>query len=380
VRRRFKVEILLILFLSLGAGCAHVEPPRGGPDDREPPQLLASRPDSLAIVPNLTTPVVLLFDERISERGVEAAVMVSPRTSMVRIDHRRDELRVSLRDGWVPGVIYHITVLPEIQDLFGNRRRESISFVFSTGPSIPDTRVSGTVTDRITGRNEEGVRVEAIRLADSLVYAVPTDSAGRFEMSRVPEGEYKVRAYRDMNRDRVLDPFEPRDSAFVTITEADPPAVSLAVLLPDTTPPQLGSIRIVNGNIEVQFDDHLDPDQAFTAGQVTVAAPDGTLLPVAEVAVGALQAQVREGAPGQAPDPARPPRIPVSPAALTVPSQTLMIRLGEGVALQPGSEYRVTIRGVINVNGLTNDVEGTFTAPPRAEAPPPAEVSPGVGG
>ncbi|CAN5682240.1 hypothetical protein BH23GEM6_BH23GEM6_04700 [soil metagenome] len=380
MRRRLNLGILSILALSIGAGCAHVEPPRGGPEDQEPPQLLVSRPDSLAVVPNLTTPVVLLFDERISERGIEAAVMVSPRTSMVRIDHRRDELRVSLRDGWVQGVVYHITVLPEIQDLFGNRRTEPISFVFSTGPPIPDTRISGRVTDRITGRNEAGVRVEAIRLADSLVYAAPTDSAGRFEMSRVPEGEYRMRAYRDMNRDRALDPFEPRDSALVTITEADAATVSLSLLLPDTTPPQLGSVRAVNENIEVQFDDHLDPDQTFTAGQVTIRAPDGTLLPIAEVGVGALEAQVREGTPGQTPAPTQPPRVPVSPAALILPSQTLMIRLGDGTALQPGLEYRVSIRGVRNVNGLSNDAEGTFTAPPRAEESPAGEVSSGDGG
>jgi len=357
-----------------------VEPPRGGPDDREPPQLLASRPDSLAVVPNLTTPVVLLFDERISERGIEAAVMVSPRTSMVRVDHRRDELRVSLRDGWVPGIVYHITVLPEIQDLFGNRRTEPVSFVFSTGPPIPDTRVSGTVTDRITGRNEAGLRVEAIRLADSLVYAAPTDSAGRFQMNRVPEGEYKIRAYRDMNRDRVLDPFEPRDSAFATVSAAAEATVSLAVLLPDTTPPQFASARVVNENVEVQFDDHLDPEQTFAIDQIRIAGPDGTLLPIAEVGVGALASQVRGGAPGLAPAPVRPPEVPLSPAALSLPSRTLLIRLGEGAVLRPGEQYRVVIRGVRNVNGLVSDVEGTFVAPPRAEVPPDGEVLPGSTG
>jgi hypothetical protein len=356
-------SIAFTFLLALGWGCAHVEPPSGGPQDTQAPQLLVTRPDSLSIQPGLRTPVVLVFDERISERGVESAVMVSPRTSMVIVDHRRDEVRVSLRGGWLPGIVYHVTVLPEIQDLFGNRRTEQVSFVFSTGPPIPDTRVTGTVTDRITGRNEANVRVEAIRLADSLVYAVPTDSAGRFTLSRVPVGEYQIRAFQDMNRNRALDLFEPRDSAFLSVTGADTPAVALALLLPDTTPPQIASASVVNRNVDVRFDDYLDPLQEFAPGQVTITAADGESLPIAEVGVGALDTEIAAEA-------ARPEGPRLSPAAGTLPSRTLTIRLGDAAALRTGVEYLVRVARIRNVNGLVAGGGVTFTGPPEPEAPP----------
>ncbi len=376
----------LLLLLLLAAACAHVEPPSGGPEDREPPRLLVSRPDSLAVVPGFAAPVVLVFDERISERGIDQAVMVSPRTSMVRVDHRRDELRVSLAGGWLPNTIYHITVLPEIQDLFGNRRTEPVNFVFSTGPVIPATRLTGAVTDRITGRNEADARVEAIRMTDSLVYAIPSDSAGRFAFHRIPEGEYRVRAYQDMNRDRRLDPFEPRDTAFATVTANDTPSVALALLLPDTTPPAIASVSVVNQNVEVRFDDHLDPDQLLTADRLSISAADGQQVSIVEFGIGALPSAVEDtaAAPPVTPAAARPPPVGVSPAALTLPSQTLVIRVGDRAELRPGVEYRVRVTGVRNVNGLVADAEGTFTAPeivaPAPEAEPGAEVSGGAAG
>ncbi|CAN5826268.1 hypothetical protein BH23GEM8_BH23GEM8_06890 [soil metagenome] len=369
--------VAFLFLITLGGGCAHVEPPSGGPEDSIAPQLLVTRPDSLSIQAALTTPVVLVFDERISERGVEAAVMVSPRTSMVRVDHRRDELRVSLRGGWQPGIVYHITVLPEVQDLFGNRRTERVNFVFSTGPPITDTRVTGTVTDRITGRNEANIRVEAIRLADSLVYAVPTDSAGGFAMSRIPVGEYQIRAFQDMNRDRALDYFEPRDSAFVSVTEAATPSLTLAVLLPDTTLPQIASAGVVNRNVEVRFDDFLDPLQEFAPGQITITAADGEVIGIAEVGVGALDSEIADEA-------AQPAGAQRSPAAATLPSQTLTIRLADDVVLRPGVGYRVIVLAIRNVNGLVADGDGSFTGPPEAEPTPipdPAgEVSTGGNG
>jgi hypothetical protein len=366
--------VLALLVLLIAAACAHVEPPTGGPEDLEPPRLLVTRPDSLAVVADLAAPVVLVFDERVSERGVEQAVLVSPRTSMVRVDHRRDELRVSLRGGWLPNTIYHVTVLPEIQDLFGNRRTEPVNFVFSTGPPIPDTRLTGVVTDRITGRNEANARVEAIRMADSLVYAMPSDSAGRFVFDRLPEGEYRIRAFQDMNRNRALDPFEPRDTAFATVITTDTPSVALAILLPDTSPPQIASVSVVNQNVEVRFDDHLDPDQQPTPDQVSITAADGQVVRIVEIGVGGLRSEVADTVGPVAMDTAAtPPPVRPSPAALTLPSQTLVIRVADRAELRPGVEYTVEVRAARNVNGLVADSRRSFTAPDIIEPEPTEE-------
>jgi hypothetical protein len=379
-------NIAAILLLAVAGACAHVEAPRGGPDMRDTLRLAAVLPDSLAVVPDLRGPVVFAFERRLSERGLDDAVLVSPRTSPVVVGHRGRELRVALREGWAPGHIYMVTVTPTIQDLWNNRLLEPVTHVFSTGPAIPDTRLAGQARDRLTGRAEVDIRVEAIRQPDSLVYATRTDSAGAFVFAHVPEGPYLVRAFRDMNRNRALDPFEPFDTAVAQLAAADTAEVRLSVVMPDTTPPQVASAEIAQQTIQVRFDDHLDPAQELSPAQVQIIGPDGATVPVSRLAVGQLEA-AREGeedAPDAQPAPAVPP-VPGGPPVPgaprrgdapgpqeRLPSQTLSVEPAE--ALAPETEYRIRVEGVRNVVGLVGGGETTITtpaaAPARAPAPP----------
>jgi hypothetical protein len=379
-----------LLALGSGAGCAHVEPPRGGSDMRDTLRLAAVRPDTLAVVPGLTGPAVFQFERRLSERGLDDAVMVSPRTSPVVVGHRGSELRVALREGWAPGTIYQITVLPGIQDLWNNRLDTEVSLVFSTGPAIPDTQLEGRAIDRITGRPEVGIRVEAVRAADSLVYAARTDSAGVFVLSRIPEGEYRVRAFRDVNRNRALDPFEPRDTALAAVVAPDTVTLALSVVMPDTTPPRVASARVQQGNVEIQFDDFLDPDQPLSPAQVTLTDAAGSVFAVARLAVGRLEA-VRDTADTlAAPTPAapRPPTAPAGAVAAPprgapgapgdpqrrLPSQTLTV--ATVTPLPPQTEVQVRVQGLRNVVGLVGGGEATLTTPaPPAAAPDPPDPS-----
>jgi hypothetical protein len=348
--------------------CAHVQAPTGGPEDETPPAVLVTRPDTLAVVPGWDSPVVFVFSERISEQGVEEAVQVSPRTSPVRVDRGSDEIRVSLRRGWEPGVIYHVMLAPTIQDLFNNRLAEPVEVVFSTGPEIPDTRVAGEALDRITGEPEVGARVEAIRLADSLVYAVPTDSAGNLVLARIPTGEYLLRAFRDLNRNRALEVFEPRDSALITVAVGEPVRAGLRLLMPDSTAPILASVeRVDSVTVELEFDDYLDPAQTVTPAQIRVVGPDGSALPIARAAVGGLAPRDTVAQDTTVRDTVGAERAPL-------PSRTVVVELAPGAALVLGAEYRVYVEGIENVVGRVGASEDTFEVPeqPAEAAPPPA--------
>ena len=338
--------------LMLLASCAHVEPPPGGPEDRAAPVLVSTSPDTLAVVPQFSGPVTLVFDERLSERGLEESVLVSPLTSAPVIDHRGNQIRVSLRRGWQPGQIYQITVLPGVQDLWSNRIAQPFSLVFSTGPVIPNTRLAGTVVDRITGRPEVGQRVEAVRQPDSVTYATATDSAGAFVFSRIPAASYQVRAYRDLNRNRILDEYEPFDIATSAVAAgaAQAPALRLAVLLPDTTPPAVASASASGTAVQVQFDDYLDPAQQITPAQLRITGPGGQVIAVTSARVG--------GAAGAAAD---------TSGAERLPSQTLTVE--PAGALTPQAEYRIRATGIRNVRGLVGGGEATFRAPAAAPRP-----------
>jgi hypothetical protein len=340
------------LAVALLTGCAHVEAPPGGPEDRTAPTLVSTQPDTLAVVPPFAGPVILAFDERLSERGLEESVLVSPLTSPPVVDHRGNQIRVSLRRGWVAGQVYQITVLPGVQDLWNNRIAQPITLVFSTGPAIPNTRLAGSVVDRITGRPEIGQRVEAVRQADSLVYATATDSAGAFLFSRIPAGPYQIRAFRDLNRNRTLDDYEPFDVAAVTVTAGatEVPAVRLAIAPPDTTPPVVASASVSGTAIQVQFDDYLDPAQPVTPAQVQITGPGGQAVAVSSVRIGQ-----ERGAPAD------------TAAAGRLPSQTLSVE--PAAALTPRAEYRIRVTGIRNIRGLTGGGEATFRAPAAAPSP-----------
>lgn len=339
----WRVTPLLVLGLAFLA-CARVEPPPGGPPDNSPPGVAATLPESLTVAPGWTDPVLVTFDERISERGAVDAVAVSPRTSPVDVERGRSGLRVSLRDGWVPNTIYHVTVGPGISDLFNNQMRRPVTLVFSTGPEIPATSVSGVVTDRVTDRPEVGLRLEAIRQVDSLVYAAPTDSTGRFEIAHIPQGSYLLRAFRDVNRSRSLDSFEARDSATIEVNGMEE-AIRLSIVAPDSTAPALTEVSLrSDGRVELRFDDYLDPAQTLQADAVQIADSAGALVPV--VSVGR-----DTGAGGD-----------TGSAALR-PSQLLLVALAPGTVLVPGAEYQVTVRGVRNLVGAAGDSEQEFEVP-----------------
>ena len=355
-----------------------MEPPPGGPEDRIPPGVLSTTPESQAVVSSYDGPVVIQFDERISERDVQDAVIVSPRTSPVEISAGRSAIRVDLRNGWESDVIYQITIGTQVRDLFNNAIAEPIRLIFSTGPPIPETRLSGTVVDRITGRPSADIRVEAIRGRDSLVYAVRTGQEGGYELDQIPEGEYLVRAFEDVNRNRALDSYEARDSAAAVIANEEPVEIALSILTPDSTAATAESVRLEGTRIEIELDDYLDPDQELDPSQVSVAHPTAGEIPIERVAIGELPvdtlpaADTAGVAPIVVPDPAAgaPPTPPVAgPAAGERASRLIIVELAEGTELEPGVEYDVTVRGVRNVNGITGDVAGTLEIDPPVPDP-----------
>ncbi|HYJ81080.1 MAG TPA: Ig-like domain-containing protein [Longimicrobiaceae bacterium] len=358
------------LVLAVAAACAQVVPPPGGPEDRDGPKLVATRPDTMAQLRSYQGEVVFVFDEGLSEIGIDTLVLVSPAGGSPDADKDGDEIRVALRRGWQPGRIYQVTVLPGVQDRFGNRTAAPIHLVFSTGPEIPSTRLTGSVIDRATLQPLRGGWVEAILRPDSLPYLARTDSAGGFVFTRIPPGEYGVRAYADNNRSRSLDEFEPRDTASARVAAGDSARVPrLATVLPDTSPPRAGTATGTGDLVEVKFDDYLDPAQPLAPSQVTLTGPDGAAVQVLAVRIGPFAEVARDSAAAAGDSAASRPAAAAAPQE-PVPSQSLFVRTA--AALAPETDYRVSVSGVRNLLGLAGGGEARFRTPRRAPAPAPA--------
>ncbi len=265
----------------LAAACARQGAPPGGPEDRRPPVVIRTVPDTFAVVSEFRGPVRFEFDERISERvqggSPDDAVVVSPRTGDVRVRLGRRAVEVELEGGFRPGLVYRVTLLPVVSDLFSNTMRDPFELVFSTGPAPVPTTVAGIAWDRLTGRGMADVDVLAQRLdparggLDSTVHVARTDTGGVYAFRYIPDGRFQLLAFQDRDRDGVADTMEVQGTARVLVGEGDTLILNIPMLPPDTSPARLVRVEPLDSlRLLVEFDDYLDPDLPLATTVVTV--------------------------------------------------------------------------------------------------------------
>lgn len=404
---------LVVAVWSVVAACARPGAPSGGPQDRRPPVLISVSPDTFARVEPGADEIRIRFDETVSERltrgTMDDAVVVSPRTGAVEVDHSGEELTVHLEGGFRPGTVYRVTVLPVLTDRFNNALVAPFEWVFSTGPDFQATAVAGEVWDRLTGDPVEGVVVEALT-PDSVPYVAVTDSAGIFALRYLPAGRYAVTAYGDRNQNDTPDAFEPQGAGDpLSLGVADTVFTSLAVMVPDTTPPQLvQGEKLDSVTLRLTFDDPLDPTQSVDGVVRTVARDSGTapapertlhewdyaayrfvldsaafvrdsvsaaqaadsaeaLAPQADSAAADSTPASRRGPAAVRPvrDTTPPPRLPNGER---IPVRTLVVVLDGPI--EGGDRYTVGFGPLRNVAGLvTEEGEGSIRLEPDPEPP-----------
>lgn len=260
------------------ASCARQGMPPGGPEDRRPPVVVATVPDTFAVLTEpFRGPVEFLFDERISERAssgtLAQAVVVSPRTGEVRVESGRQSIKVSMGGGFQPGQVYRVTLLPAVRDLFNNQLLAPFELVFSTGPAFNASAVAGTAWDRTTGEGLDAMEVLAIPQTggDSTVHVARTDTSGVYVFRYLPPAPYRLVAYQDRNRNAMVDPMELQGEAALEVTGADTLFVDVPVLQPDTTPARLTRAQVLDSvTVVLEFDDFLDPEARSDLLGVTV--------------------------------------------------------------------------------------------------------------
>ena len=376
-----RIRLIAVLIVA-AAACARVMPPSGGTPDKEPPRVIETTPGQNGAASSLAgtnTPVRIVFDEVLSERGPREMVMVSPETGEVDVDRDDNELHITIKGGWQPNRVYRITVLPGIVDRFGNARSTAYELVFSTGATIVYNAIGGLVTDRITGRPVANARVELISRADSTVYTTVTDSIGFYGLRSVPLGQYQTRVYVDQNRNRKLDPFEAAANQDVNIASpTDTSAIELQLLARDTTPARLMRAEIRDSlQVRLFFDDYTDPAGGLPPMRITAwQLPDSVQI------VGGAIMSPREFAAFRARsarDTARADTTAAQPPAAQ-PDSARIMPINELVwmpptPLKPGTRYRINITGfrnLANIAGGGGSVVATSPATPRM-APAPRD-------
>jgi hypothetical protein len=318
------------------------------------------------------------------------------------VRHGRQTLSVELEGGFVPGIVYRITLLPVVSDMFGNQLKDPFEIVFSTGGEFTPNALGGLAWDRLTGRGLAGLDVEAVG-ADSLVHVARTDADGIYVFRFLPPGRYQLVAYQDRNANGAPDPMEVQGDRGILIggTSIDTLALDVAVMQPDTSPAVLTRARALDSvTVLAELDDYLDPSAPSSSLDVSIAreggiapAPERVFLepeyvawreaaldslerldsidavsapaPADTVAVDTVAVQVR--IPARRPPPeiadlaattpgggglarpslTRPGQEPGSPDGSPLPTRRVVVRLNG--PLEPGVGYELTVAGVVNL-------------------------------
>jgi hypothetical protein len=382
------VRLTALLALAGATACASMGQPPGGPEDTTAPAVVDVSPDTGAV--NVRgREIEIQFNEVVQEGSAGALrqfIMVSPSIGDPRVSWHRSRISIKPRRDLQPNTAYRVTVLPGISDLASNRMTEPLSFVFSTGPTIPTLGIAGRVFDWVGERPAGGAFVQAIARPtptdSATIYQTVADTNGQFELGPLPAGQYDVRAVMDANKNRAIDPLEKWDLRSVQVTTVRP-AVELLAIERDTTPPRIGSVTASDSvTIRVQLDDYLHPDQPLTTGTLRVLRADSTAVPISSIRSGAQIERERADSAARAdslrsagrgappPPAARPPagpgrgvvaEPPPKPASRP-PANDLVIRLA--VPLTPG-RYVVVAAELRNLLGKVGESRMPFDYPPK---------------
>lgn len=221
----------VLLFALLG-GCARVVAPAGGPEDKTPPVLLGSSPESGAVNVSRTLPIELRYTEWIDPATVKSALGIMPapsRSPLIEVDG--PVVRLQLREPLDSASTVILRLGPGVSDFRKAAIQEVREIPFSTGPALD----SGALRVRVFAGSDSvapailrgkvglyaldsarrGGLSRLLRRRDSVAWlAAPpapwrekawrwalADSQGVVRMKHLPPGRWRVVAWDDKDKD-----------------------------------------------------------------------------------------------------------------------------------------------------------------------------------
>lgn len=275
-----RVNYLFIVLLALG--CAKIVPPDGGPKDTDPPEIIR------AVPVNETTGfkgdrIILEFNEYVRLNDVYNQLVVSPPLKeRPQIELRRKQVEVVFQEPLQSNVTYNFKFGEGIVDLTEGNPAKNLQVVFSTGPVLDSLEVSGIVKDIYSGKPLDDAKVMLYRdRADSLPlttkpdYFALSDADGAFTLDYLREGQYKVFALKEENRNYLYDDPTEQIAFWDTLLTVSPENDSLGLVLALNT--QLDTLQYLatydadsSGFIRAQL--YHRPEETSTAFSFELAA------------------------------------------------------------------------------------------------------------
>lgn len=206
----FLIPVSVFLFNN----CAQIVPLTGGEKDTQPPKITT-------IIPNNYTKnfseskLVFTFNEKIQLLNPNDNIIITPAVSKPlewKTKGKTLELFIP-SDELHPNTTYKIIFNKAIADLAERNTIDNIEYVFSTGNYIDSAYIKGNVKNAFTLNEEKYVLIalydsdknDSVVLKEKPVYFTRTDEQGNYILKNLPNKEFKIIAFSDMNNNFYYD-------------------------------------------------------------------------------------------------------------------------------------------------------------------------------
>ncbi|MBD2769819.1 Ig-like domain-containing protein [Hymenobacter sp. BT664] len=273
-----RAELLALLALvALLESCAAVAPPLGGPRDRTPPRRISSSPDSAAR--NVSQKFVRLnFSEPVVTKELSKNLLITPQLppdNPYKLREDRNSITLLFDKPLDPNTTYSFNFREGVVDITEGLPARNAYLNFSTGAVLDSGKVSGVVTDVLTAKPVTGASVGLYRETDTVgvkrgrpYYTVLTDKDGKFNLSFLKDGQYKIYALADKNNNGRYDAGEKIAylPAPITIAGSTGTPVPLVLTYPDRRPPLLTTRTPSPTQLRLSFNEGLRAATLVTLG------------------------------------------------------------------------------------------------------------------
>lgn len=208
---------LALFFSALMFSCAQVGTITGGEKDTTAPELKKSKPVIYSSGFD-GRKAKIKFNEYYSLENVEQKFMMSPPQDSLKpkIKTKGKWLIVKFKEKLKKDTTYTLQFFDAVKDFNEGNKIDNFEFVFSTGVEPADScAVSGQVFDAQTLEKQKDMLVCLYGVQTGFADSVPmkrrpdyitrTDTAGKFKINNIRNGEYKIFALADINETQRFD-------------------------------------------------------------------------------------------------------------------------------------------------------------------------------
>jgi hypothetical protein len=289
---------LWVVSLFVLGSCASIQPPPGGPEDKTPPEILATSPEQRSLNVPTDTRIRFVFNSPLDRASFQTALTITPYVNG-RIEYDwdgYDEVTVILPEPLKENTTYSVSLSRDLKNRRNNTLNEPYQLIFSTGPIIDTAELAGFVFPALTARSALVTRDIFVfgyditsRNIDTLNftttppdYITQPDERGMYRfLALKPGSRYRVFALQDAFRNRVYDHgsdaygMPTRDIVLDSIVTRDM-FIRMAAL-PDTIQPMLqdGDVRD-SMHLRLRFTEAIDT-QSLSPRYFRVRGPQGDI-------------------------------------------------------------------------------------------------------